>query len=53
MPEINILLISRIIEEIRESIASRLLHLVVIKANLIDHLSEIKNYFLISKGEFY
>lgn len=53
MPEFNVLLISRIIEEIRESIASRLLHLVVIKANLVEHLREIKNYFLISKGEFY
>eukprot|EP00347_Sterkiella_histriomuscorum_P015647 403356230 len=53
MPEFNVLLISRIIEEMRESIASRLLHLVVIKANLVEHLREIKNYFLISKGEFY
>lgn len=53
MPEFNVLLISRIIEEIRECIASRLLHLVVVKANLLEHMREIKNYFLISKGEFY
>jgi gamma-tubulin complex component 4 len=53
MPEFNVILFSRIIEEIRECIASRLLHLVVIKASLMDHLREIKNYFLISKGEFY
>jgi gamma-tubulin complex component 4 len=53
MPELNILLFSKIVEEIRECIASRLLHLVVIKANLIEHLKEIKNYFLLSKGEFY
>ena len=53
MPEFNILLFSKIIEEIRECIASRLLHLVVFKANLLDHLRAIKDFFLLSKGEFY
>ena len=53
MPEFNAILFSKIIEEIRESIANRLLHLVVVKANLIDHLREIKNYFLIGRGEFF
>jgi gamma-tubulin complex component 4 len=53
MPEFNILLFSKIIEEIRECIASRLLHLVVVKANLMEHLKAIKDYFLLSKGEFY
>ena len=53
MPEFNVLLFSKIIEEIRECIASRLLHLVVVKANLSEHLKEIKNYFLLAKGEFY
>ena len=47
------LLFSKIIEEIRECIASRLLHLVVVKANLLDHLKAIKDYFLLAKGEFY
>ncbi len=53
MPEFNVILFSRIIEEIRECIASRLLHLVVVKASLVEHLKEIKNYFLIAKGDFY
>jgi gamma-tubulin complex component 4 len=53
MPEFNVILFSKVIEEIRECIASRLLHLVVIKANLLEHLRAIKNYFLLSKGEFY
>jgi gamma-tubulin complex component 4 len=53
LPEFNALLFSRVIEEIRESIASRLLHLVVVKASLLDHLKSIKDYFLLSKGEFY
>lgn len=47
------ILFSKVIEEIRECIASRLLHLVVVKASLIDHLKAIKDYFLLSKGEFY
>jgi hypothetical protein len=46
-------LFSKIIEEIRECIASRLLHLVVVKASLVDHLKAIKDYFLLCKGEFY
>lgn len=53
MPEFNALLFSKIIEEIRECVASRLLHLVVVKASLLDHLKAIKDYFLLSKGEFY
>jgi gamma-tubulin complex component 4 len=53
MPELNVILFSRIIEEIRECIASRLLHLVVVKASLLDHLKAIKDYFLLAKGEFY
>lgn len=53
MAEFNVILFSKIIEEIRECIASRLLHLVVFKANLIDHLKEIKKYFLIANGEFF
>ena len=51
--EFNVILFSKIIEEIRECVASRLWHLVVIKADLIQHLKSIKNYFLLAKGEFY
>ena len=46
-------MVQRIIEEIRECIASRLWHLVVVKADLIEHLRSIKDYFLLAKGEFY
>jgi gamma-tubulin complex component 4 len=53
LSEFNVVLFSKIIEEIRECIASRLLHLVVFKASLLDHLKAIKDYFLLCKGEFY
>lgn len=33
--------------------ANRLWHLVVIKADLLTHLSSIKDYFLLANGEFY
>lgn len=51
--EFNIILFSKIIEEIRECVASRLWHLVVVKNNLEHHLNSIKDYFLLAKGEFY
>ena len=51
--EFNIILFSNIIEEIRECVASRLWHLVVVKADLMQHLKSIKDYFLLQKGEFY
>jgi gamma-tubulin complex component 4 len=53
MNEFNILLFSKIIEEIRECVASRLWHLIVLKGDLTAHLSAIKEYFLLGKGEFY
>jgi hypothetical protein len=53
MPEFNSILFSKVIELIRESIANRLLHLVVIKTNLLDHLKTMKDFFLLTKGEFY
>jgi len=34
-------------------VASRLWHLVVVKADLMEHLTSIKDYFLLAKGEFY
>jgi gamma-tubulin complex component 4 len=51
--EFNVILFSKIIEEIRECVASRLWHLVVVKADLMVHLKSIKEYFLLAKGEFY
>jgi hypothetical protein len=36
--EFNVILFSKIIEEIRECVANRLWHLVVVKADLISHL---------------
>ena len=53
LPEFNILLFAKVVEEIRECIASRLFHLVVEKASLLEHLQAIKQYFLLAKGEFY
>ena len=53
LPEFNTLLFSRVIEEIRECIASRLWHLIVIRSNLIEDLRAAKDYFLLAKGEFY
>jgi gamma-tubulin complex component 4 len=53
LPQFNVLLFSKVIEEIRECIASRLWHLTVIKANLLDDLKAIKDYFLLAKGEFF
>ena len=53
MEEFNVMLFSKVIEDIRESIAGRLLHLVVYKASLLEHLKAAKDYFMLSKGEFY
>lgn len=33
--------------------ASHLWHLVVVRAELFNHLQALKDYFLLSKGEFY
>jgi len=46
-------LFEKIIEAIRECVASRLWHLIVNKANLMEHLNSVKEYFLLGKGEFY
>ena len=53
LSQFNVILFSKIVEEIRECVASRLWHLVVVKADLISHLKSIKDYFLLAKGEFY
>ena len=47
------MLFSKVIEEIRECVASRLWHLIVIRSNLMDDLRAAKDYFLLAKGEFY
>lgn len=51
--EFNVILFSKVIEEIRECVASRLWRLVVVKAELPVHINSIKDFFLLSKGEFY
>ena len=43
----------KVIEEIRECIASRLWHLIVSRSNLMDDLRAAKDYFLLANGEFY
>jgi hypothetical protein len=42
-----------VIEEIRDCVASRLWHLVLVKAKLQEDLKALKSYFLLSKGEFF
>lgn len=53
LPEFNTLLVSKVVEEIRECIASRLWHLIVLRSNLMEDLRAAKDYFLLAKGEFY
>jgi gamma-tubulin complex component 4 len=53
LSEFNTILFARVIEEIRECVAQRLWHLVMVKADLVSHLKAIKDYFLLAKGEFY
>jgi gamma-tubulin complex component 4 len=53
MVEFNSVLLERVIEEIRECVATRLWHLVVIQSDLMNDLSAAKDYFLLGKGEFF
>ena len=53
LPQFNTLLFAKVIEEIRECIASRLWHLTVIRSDLMEDLRAAKDYFLLAKGEFY
>lgn len=53
MPELNVILLGKVVEMMRESIASRLYHLVYVKCNLVLHLLSLKNYFLLQNGQFY
>jgi gamma-tubulin complex component 4 len=41
------------IERMRATIARRLWHLVVVQSKLLDHLSAIKSYMLLARGEFF
>ena len=47
------MLFAKVIEEIRECIASRLWHLTVIRSDLMEDMRAAKDYFLLAKGEFY
>jgi len=51
--EFNRVAFDRTLEGIRARVASHLWHLVVVKADLFNHLEALKDYFLLSKGEFY
>lgn len=53
MVELNTVLFGKVIEEIRECVASRLWHLIVIQSDLIADLAAVKDYFFLGKGEFY
>ena len=44
--------LARIIEEIRFVVAKKLWNVVVVKYDLLGHIQALKNYFLLSKGEF-
>lgn len=46
------LLLSQVIERIRRSVSNRLWNLVVVKSDLLSHIKALKNYYLLSRGEF-
>lgn len=52
-PDFNRVAFDRAIESIRAKVASHLWNLVVVKAELALHLEALKDYFLLSRGEFY
>lgn len=53
MREFNNQIFIKVIETIGECVSKKLWNLVVQKADLIHHLSILKDYFLLAKGEFY
>jgi gamma-tubulin complex component 4 len=53
MPSLNKTLFGKVIEEIRQCVANRLWHFVVIQQNCIADLTAAKDYFLLGKGEFF
>ena len=53
MPNLNISLFAKVVEEIRQCVASRLWHFVVMQQNCLVDLGTAKDYFLLGKGEFF
>ena len=51
--ELNPVLLCKVIEEIRECVANRLWHLIVVQSQLVNNLIAAKDYFLLGKGEFF
>jgi uncharacterized protein YsxB (DUF464 family) len=46
------LLLAQVLERIRKTVGKKLWNLVVIDSNLQQHIIALKNYFLLSRGEF-
>ena len=46
------LLLAQVLERIRKEVGKKLWNLVVVKSNLQQHIVALKNYFLLSRGEF-
>jgi hypothetical protein len=53
MVEFNHVLFTKVIEEIRECVANRLWHLVVIQSDLLSDITACKEYYLLGKGEYF
>ena len=47
------MLFGKVIEEVRECVANRLWHLIVVRSELVTNLTAAKDYFLLGKGEFF
>jgi len=47
------LMLGQVLERIRRSVSNRLWNLVVVKSDLLGHIKALKNYFLLSRGEFF
>jgi hypothetical protein len=47
------LLLSQVIEKIKKTVNIRLWNLLVVKSDLLGHLTALKNYFLLGRGEFF
>lgn len=53
MTNLNVSLLGKVIEEIRQCVASRLWHFVIIQQNCLADIGAAKDYFLLGKGEFF
>lgn len=47
------MLFGKVIEEIRECVANRLWHLIVISSDFVSDLTAAKDYYLLGKGEYF